>query len=116
MKFYRLEKTNYFKVWFFAILKSLLISLLISIALLVVLGYKFMIVSSGSMEPVMPVGSLVVVTPCDYEDLKLGDIVTMEGSGYNLTHRVYGKKIDGEIISEATVEKVLKAIESKING
>ena len=55
MKFYRLEKTNYFKVWFFAILKSLLISLLISIALLVVLGYKFMIVSSGSMEPVMPV-------------------------------------------------------------
>lgn len=25
-------------------------------------------------------------------------------------------KIDGEIISEATVEKVLKAIESKING
>lgn len=98
MKFYRLEKTNYFKVWFFAIFKSLLISLLISIALLVVLGYKFMIVSSGSMEPVMPVGSLVVVTPCDYEDLKLGDIVTMEGSGYNLTHRVYGKKIDGEII------------------
>lgn len=25
-------------------------------------------------------------------------------------------KVDGEIISEATVEKVLKAIESKING
>lgn len=25
-------------------------------------------------------------------------------------------KIDGEIISEATVEKVLKAIESKLNG
>lgn len=25
-------------------------------------------------------------------------------------------KIDGEVISEATVEKVLKAIESKING
>ncbi len=25
-------------------------------------------------------------------------------------------KVDGEIISEATVEKVLKAIESKVNG
>lgn len=25
-------------------------------------------------------------------------------------------KIDGEVISEATVEKVLKAIESKVNG
>ena len=61
MKFYRLEKTNYFKVWSFAIIKSLLLSVLISIALLVVCGYKFMIVSSGSMEPTLPVGSLVVV-------------------------------------------------------
>lgn len=99
MKFYRLEKTNYFKVWSLAILKSLAISLLLSIALLVVCGYKFMIVSSGSMEPTLPVGSLIVVTPCEYEDLKLGDIVTMDAGTY-LTHRVHGKKIGGEVIPE----------------
>lgn len=98
MKFYRLEKTNYCKIWIFAVLKSLLISLLISVALLVVCGYKFMIVSSGSMEPTLPVGSLVVIKPCDYEDLELGDIVTMDTSASYLTHRVYGKKIDGEVI------------------
>ncbi len=99
MKFYRLEKTNYFKVWIWAIVKSLLLSLLISIALLVVCGYKFMIVSSGSMEPTLPVGSLIVIAPCDYEDLELGDIVTMDTGVTYLTHRVHGKKIDGEVIS-----------------
>lgn len=94
MKFYRLEKTNYFKVWTMAILKSLGLGLMLTIAIMIIFGYKFMIVSSGSMEPVMPVGSLIIVTPCDYEDLKLGDIVTMEGSGINLTHRIHGKVID----------------------
>lgn len=91
MKFYRLEKKNYFKIWAKAIFKSLAISLLLSVALMVILGYKFMIVSSGSMEPTLPVGSLVIVTPCDYEDLQLNDIVTMEGSGIYFTHRVVGK-------------------------
>ena len=94
MKFYRLEKANYFKVWAMAILKSLGLGLMLTVAIMVILGYKFMIVSSGSMEPVMPVGSLIIVTPCDYEDLRLGDIVTMEGSGINLTHRIQGKVID----------------------
>lgn len=94
MKFYRLEKKNYLKIWSLAVLKSIGISLLLSVALMVILGYKFMIVSSGSMEPTLPVGSLVIVTPCDYDDLKLGDIVTTEGSGMYFTHRVVGKKYD----------------------
>lgn len=94
MKFYRLEKTNYFKVWSLAILKSIGLSLLLSVALMVIVGYKFMIVSSGSMEPTLPVGSLIIITPCDYEDLKLGDIVTTEGSGMYFTHRIVGKKYD----------------------
>ena len=58
-----------------------------------------MIVSSGSMEPVLPVGSMVIVTPCDYEDLKLGDIVTMDMNGITLTHRVAGKMdLEGNIV------------------
>lgn len=92
MRFYRLEKTNYWKIWTFATLKSLLISAMLIVVLMLCMGYKFMIVTSGSMEPTMPVGSLVLVTPCDYEDLQKDDIVTMKlGSGLNLTHRVIGK-------------------------
>lgn len=91
MNFYRLEKKNYFKIWTFAILKSLGIAILLSVALMVACGYKFMIVISGSMEPTLPTGSLIIVTPCEYDDLELGDIVTMQGSGIYFTHRVAGK-------------------------
>ena len=91
MNFYRLEKKNYWKIWFFAILKSFAIALLLSIAVMVACGYKFMIVISGSMEPTLPTGSLIIVTPCDYDDLELRDIVTMQGSGIYFTHRVVGK-------------------------
>lgn len=95
MKFQRLEKTNYFSVWAWAVVKSLLLSLLICLALLVVCGYKFMIVTSGSMEPTLPVGSLVVIAPCEYKDLELGDILTMDRGGVYVTHRVHGKILNG---------------------
>jgi signal peptidase I len=58
---------------------------------MIIAGYKFMIVSSGSMTPTLPLGSLVIVTPCEYEDLECGDIVTMNAGGVFLTHRIVGK-------------------------
>jgi signal peptidase len=91
MNFYRIEKKNYWKYWTMATLKSIGIALLLSIAIMVLYGYKFMIVISGSMEPTLPTGSLIIVTPCEYEDLELNDIVTMQGSGIYFTHRVVGK-------------------------
>lgn len=91
MRFYRLEKENLFKKWGYAIFKSLALALIGTIVIMLIAGYKFMIVSSGSMEPTLPVGSLVIVTPCNYEDLKEGDIVTMDAGGINLTHRIVGK-------------------------
>lgn len=102
MNFYRLEKKNYWKIYTMAGLKSLFIALLISVAIMVACGYKFMIVISGSMEPTLPTGSLIIVTPCDYEDLNNRDIVTMQGSGMYFTHRVVGKMtVDGEILDES---------------
>jgi signal peptidase I len=91
MKFYRLEKQNPFKFWAYVGFKGILWGLIITIAVMLLAGYKFMIVSSGSMEPTLPVGSLVIVTPCEYEDLQLGDIVTMDAGGIALTHRIIGK-------------------------
>ena len=91
MKFYRLEKPNYFKIWSYAILRALLLGLLSTIIIMLISGYQFMIVISTSMEPTIPVGSLIIITPCDYEDLNDGDIVTMDSGGINLTHRIVGK-------------------------
>ena len=91
MRFYRLEKPNYLKIWAYAIFKALAIALIITALTMIIAGYKFMIVSSGSMTPTLPLGSLVIVTPCEYEDLELGDIVTMDAGGVHLTHRIIGK-------------------------
>jgi len=97
MRFYRLEKQNLWETWGYAILRSIGFALMATILLALIMGYKFMIVSSGSMEPALPVGSFIIVTPCEYEDLELGDIVTMDRGAY-LTHRVAGKKDGRNII------------------
>lgn len=99
MKFYRLEKESMFTGLLGRLLRAFGYALLITIIFAYILGYKFMIVSSGSMEPRLPVGSLIIVTPRDYDDLELGDIVTMNKGGYYLTHRINGKIYDGVILS-----------------
>ena len=91
MRFYRLETPNMLKKWAFLTFKGIVIALIVTLVAMLVAGYKFMIVSSGSMEPMLPTGSLVIVTPCEYDDLQLGDIVTMDAGGIYLTHRVVGK-------------------------
>ena len=64
---------------------------LIAILLLVptVLGYKSMAVISGSMEPDIPVGSVVIVRNVMQETLKKGDVITYQiGEGTMVTHRI----------------------------
>lgn len=54
------------------------------------LGYKEMAVLSGSMEPNIPVGSIVYVKPMEASQLEAGDVCTYmlaDGSNY-VTHRV----------------------------
>lgn len=54
------------------------------------MGYKEMAVLSGSMEPGIPVGSVVYVKPMDASQLAEGDVCTYllaDGSNY-VTHRV----------------------------
>lgn len=75
----------------YVIVRAALVSLLGSVLIMMFFGYQFMIVSSGSMTPTLPVGSLVVVQPYDYDKLQEGDIVTMRRGGFYLTHRLYAK-------------------------
>ena len=52
-------------------------------------GVKMLSVQSGSMEPELPVSSLLWIVPAKFEKIKLGDDVTYKlASGTNVTHRV----------------------------
>lgn len=61
-----------------------------------VIGIKTYIVTSGSMEPLYPTGSLLYVKAIDANEIKIGDAITfyMEGSNVVATHQVY--EIDKE--------------------
>lgn len=50
--------------------------------------FDFFYIKTGSMEPELPAGSVVVVDP--YEKPKLGDIFAYEGHGSTVIHRIIG--------------------------
>lgn len=82
--------------WSRAGLRALLwLSLFALLLLLVgprVLPFKTYAVMSGSMEPTIHVGSLVVLEPANSADLRVGDVITFDPPGYGselVTHRIY---------------------------
>ncbi len=61
------------------------------------LGLQTMIVLSGSMEPTLPVGSLIVARPLRAELLQLGDIIVFsrpDRPGELVTHRIVDVEAD----------------------
>ncbi|MBO5449601.1 MAG: signal peptidase I [Ruminococcus sp.] len=80
------------------ILSTLLIVVLI-IALAAVLvsklvfGVEMKAVLTGSMEPELPVGSLLIISPAEYEDINIGDDITFvrDKNLTLVTHRVIEK-------------------------
>jgi signal peptidase len=59
-------------------------------------NYKLMIVQSGSMEPAVKMGGLVVVKPVD--DYKIGDVITFgpyTREKAPTTHRIHDIKVTG---------------------
>ena len=65
--------------------------------------YSLLVVESGSMEPTLTVGSVIVSRkPEDAAALKTGDIVTFRtGTGYVVTHRII-EVIDGNPVNYRT--------------
>ncbi len=52
-------------------------------------GRHLFIVGGGSMEPSIPIGSLVVVSPTDAMTISVGDVVTIRAdNGVVVTHRI----------------------------
>ena len=53
-------------------------------------GYSFFIVKTGSMEPNINIGELIIVK--EKEDYNIGKIVTYHDEGIFITHRIINKK------------------------
>ncbi len=72
-------------------------------------GYQMYTVISGSMEPVLPVGSLVYVKYQEPESIEKKDIIAFYGSNDSssiITHRVvYNKKLSGEFVTKGDANK-----------
>lgn len=55
-------------------------------------GFRFFAVTSGSMTPTIPVGSLVYVDKYIIGELKEGDVITFTKEGQVVTHRIFERK------------------------
>lgn len=82
------------------ILLTLVVALLLAAPGL--LGWKQMSVLTGSMEPEIPVGSMVYVEPVEPESLAEGDVVTfVQADGDTLTHRVVkNRTVEGTLVTK----------------
>jgi signal peptidase I len=77
----------------------------IAVGLPSVLGFKSFTVMSGSMEPAIGTGSVVVERPIAPSEARVGDVVTFkdpEGTGRLITHRVTRVRFSGATASFVT--------------
>jgi len=82
--------------WTAGLFGALAVLSLVAFGALMALGYRPVAVYSGSMEPKLPVGSLVLVKPVGSERIGVGDVITFNDPrvrGRLITHRVV-KAID----------------------
>lgn len=74
------------------------LGLLLAGSIAVGLGYRGLVVMSGSMEPAVPTGSLVVVKRIPAEQIEVGEVISFrspEFSGQTITHRVQAVSAGG---------------------
>lgn len=82
-------------IYYIVIVFIVLVALLLIVSILPITGnYKVLTVISGSMEPAIKMGSVVVVRPVD--DYKIGDVITFgpySKTKAPTTHRIYDIKV-----------------------
>ena len=67
------------------------------------LGYDPLVIRGGSMEPAIPIGSLVFVQNVDSAAIRVGDVVTIKADNdVVFTHRVIGITTSGDALSFQT--------------
>jgi len=70
-------------------LVAILVAFSLFIHLAPLTGHPLFIIAGGSMEPSIPLGSLVIAIPIDVKTIGIGDVVTIRAdNGIVITHRV----------------------------
>lgn len=72
--------------------------ILVPLLFYISLNYKFFIITSGSMSPAIPTGSLVVLNTDD--SYKAGDIISFKAGNMIITHRIVDKKNNQEFVTK----------------
>ena len=68
----------------------LIITVLIVVLGLRAMGMEFFVVRTGSMYPSYPIGTMILVSPTDFSQLNVGDVITfMADKNTAVTHRIY---------------------------
>ena len=53
-----------------------------------ILGYKFFVITSGSMEPNIKVKNFIISKEIETKDLQIGDVITYRQENIFVTHRI----------------------------
>lgn len=77
----------------------------------VIIGYKPLVVLSGSMEPILKVGGILYYQKINIEDYKKGDILVYATKDHIISHRIVDITSDG-FITKGDNNEVL---DSKVN-
>ena len=73
----------------------------VPLAVPTLLGYEVYNVTSGSMEPALPVGSVIYVQPADPATIQAGDIIAYHSDSTVITHRVVENRfVEGEFVTK----------------
>ena len=76
-----------------------------------VLGMSAYDITSGSMEPTIPVGSLIVVEPGDAAEIQVDDVIAYSSDESVVAHRVVENHVvDGQIITKGDANEVVDAL------
>ena len=72
-----------------------------------IVGYEVYEVVSGSMEPEIPVGSVLYVKPCNLAEVAEGDVIAYQGVDAVIAHRVvYNRSTLGEFVTKGDANNV----------
>src|SRR6056297_1319679 len=79
-------------LYYFVVTCLFLIALLLIVSVFPITGnLKFLIVESGSMEPTIQTGAIVMVKPAS--DYEIGDVITFKKGEETVTHRLHDMEV-----------------------
>ncbi|MBR1780943.1 MAG: signal peptidase I [Oscillospiraceae bacterium] len=83
------------------------IAVLLPVTLPKVMGFQVYRIVSASMEPTIPVGSIVYVEPARGSEIELNEIIAFQDEGSVVTHRVKeNHPVEGEFITQGDANAV----------